>query len=118
MERIGAALVGIAAAVSIINWPDALEHGDAADFIATGGTREDVEALAESAQPLLAVGGVPQARAAGPTTMTLAATLDADLIASSREVVTRTLRMRCGRTASSRPGHHRLVVLRRHAACA
>ncbi|MFI5259462.1 MAG: hypothetical protein ACHQ01_07640 [Candidatus Limnocylindrales bacterium] len=45
MERIGAALVGMAATVSMIDWPDAPEHGDAADFIAAGGTREDVKAL-------------------------------------------------------------------------
>jgi hypothetical protein len=57
MEGIGAGLVGIAAAVSMINWVDAPEHGDAADFIAAGGTREDVEALIDGARPLSAVGG-------------------------------------------------------------
>ncbi|MGA2514615.1 MAG: hypothetical protein ABSG37_13520 [Candidatus Limnocylindrales bacterium] len=56
MERIGAALIGIAAGVSIINWPDAPEHGDAADFVTAGGTREDVEALIDGARPLPAVG--------------------------------------------------------------
>lgn len=56
MDRVGAGLAGIAAAVSMLNWPDAPEHGDAADFIAAGGTREDVEALVASAGPAPAVG--------------------------------------------------------------
>jgi hypothetical protein len=54
MARIGAALVGIVADdVCLINWPDAPEHGDAADFIAAGGTREDVDALVDCARPLV-----------------------------------------------------------------
>jgi hypothetical protein len=56
MQRIGSALVGIAAAVSIIAWSDAAEHGDAADFLTAGGTREDVELLVAAALPLT-VGG-------------------------------------------------------------
>jgi hypothetical protein len=39
----------------MIDWPDAPEHGDAADFVAAGGTREDVEALVEQARPLIDV---------------------------------------------------------------
>jgi hypothetical protein len=58
MQRIGDALVGIAADdVCWITWPDAPEHGDAADFIAAGGTREDVEALVEAARPQPPTGG-------------------------------------------------------------
>jgi hypothetical protein len=45
--------VGIATAVSVIEWPDSPEHGDAADFIAAGGTRADVEALVGKARPLI-----------------------------------------------------------------
>jgi len=56
MQRVGAGLVGIAAAVSIIDWSDAPEHGDAADFLAAGGTLETVEALLDEARPL---GGNP-----------------------------------------------------------
>jgi hypothetical protein len=52
MQRIVERLVGIAASVSIIDWPDAPEHGDAADFLAAGGNREDVEALIDGACPL------------------------------------------------------------------
>lgn len=51
MIRIGAALAGIAADVRWIEWSDAPEHGDAADFIAAGGTREDLLALIEAARP-------------------------------------------------------------------
>jgi hypothetical protein len=53
MDRVGAGLVGIGATVSMIEWPDAPEHGDAADFIAAGGTRSDVEALVGEARPLI-----------------------------------------------------------------
>ena len=53
MARIGAALAGIAADVRWIDWPDAPEHGDAADFLAAGGTREDVETLVGAARPLV-----------------------------------------------------------------
>ena len=58
MARIGPALVGIAADdVGWISWPDAPEHGDAADFVAAGGTREDVETLLAQARPMPAGGG-------------------------------------------------------------
>jgi len=53
MERVAAGLAGIAAAVSIIDWPDAPEHGDAADSLAAGGTREDVNTLVDRARPLV-----------------------------------------------------------------
>ncbi|MGC8633896.1 MAG: hypothetical protein ACP5VP_04410 [Candidatus Limnocylindrales bacterium] len=53
MQRIGAALVGVAADVRWIDWSDAPEHGDAADFLAAGGSREDVEALINGARPLV-----------------------------------------------------------------
>ena len=51
MERVVERLVGIAASVSIIDWAAAPEHGDAGDFLAAGGTREDVEALVDRARP-------------------------------------------------------------------
>jgi len=54
MARLGAALVGVAAGVSSIEWSEAPEHGDAADFTAAGGTRADVEALLVQARPFLA----------------------------------------------------------------
>jgi hypothetical protein len=57
MQRIGAGLAGIAADASWIDWLDAPAHGDAADFIAAGGTREDVEALIDGARRLPPVGG-------------------------------------------------------------
>jgi hypothetical protein len=60
MARTGGALVGIAAAVSIIDWSDAPEHGDAADFLAAGGARKGVEALVAAALPL------PASAAPGP----------------------------------------------------
>jgi hypothetical protein len=50
MQRVAAGLVGIATAVSIIDWPDAPDHGDAADFVAARATREDVEALVDCAR--------------------------------------------------------------------
>jgi hypothetical protein len=57
MQRVAAGLVGIAAAVSMIDWSDAPAHGDAADFLAAGGTRRDVEALVDSARPMPPVAG-------------------------------------------------------------
>ncbi len=58
MARIGAALVGIAAdEVCWITWPAAPAHGDAANFVVAGGTREDVEALVDGARPLPDVAG-------------------------------------------------------------
>jgi hypothetical protein len=58
MEHVVERLVDIAASVSIIDWPDAPEHGDAADFLAAGGTREDVEALIDGACPLPDIAGL------------------------------------------------------------
>jgi hypothetical protein len=43
--------VGVAS-VSWIDWPDAPPHGDAADFLAAGGTREDVVVLIGEARTL------------------------------------------------------------------
>jgi hypothetical protein len=48
MDRIEAALDGIAVDVRRISWPDAPEHGDAADLIAAGG---DPETLINAAVP-------------------------------------------------------------------
>ena len=56
MDRVGAGLVGIGATVSMIDWPDAPEHGDAADFVAAGGTRAGVEALIAKARPFVPTG--------------------------------------------------------------
>jgi hypothetical protein len=55
MKRIGAALSGIAADVRVVTWSGAPDRGDAADFLAAGGTREDVEALIDCARPLARV---------------------------------------------------------------
>ncbi len=77
MDRVGAGLAGIAVSVSMIDWTDAPEHSDAADFVAAGGTREDVEALVEAARPLPRGGDFPGAGLPEPTTTTLSATLDA-----------------------------------------
>lgn len=57
MQRVAAGLVDIAAAVSMIDWSDAPAHGDAADFLAAGGTRRDVEALVDRARPVPPVAG-------------------------------------------------------------
>ena len=51
MTRTGAALAGIAAEVRWIEWSDSPERGDAADFIAGGGTRDDLLALIQAARP-------------------------------------------------------------------
>ena len=48
MERIAAGLVGIAADVRRIAWPDAGEHDDAADFLAAGGNAWDLIDAAET----------------------------------------------------------------------
>jgi hypothetical protein len=53
MQRVAAGLAGIATEVLGVTWPDAPEHGDAADFLAAGGTREDVDALVDGARPLV-----------------------------------------------------------------
>ena len=45
MERIAKRLAGIAASVETIRWEGAPEAGDAADFVAAGKTRGDVDAL-------------------------------------------------------------------------
>jgi hypothetical protein len=58
MERIGAALTVIAAETRWIEWIAAPEHGDAADFVAAGGTRQDVDALVNGARPLLPAVGL------------------------------------------------------------
>lgn len=57
MQRSGTGLAGIAADVRWIDWPDAPAHGDAADFLAAGGTRSAVEALVNLACPLPPVVG-------------------------------------------------------------
>jgi hypothetical protein len=64
MDKVGAGLVDVGATVSMIDWPDAPEHGDAADFIAAGGTRRDVEVLVAKARPLLPIGD-PKPESAG-----------------------------------------------------
>ncbi len=53
MQRIAEGLTVIATAVSVIDWSDAPEHGDAADFLAAGGTRDEVDALVDGARPLV-----------------------------------------------------------------
>ncbi len=49
MARIGKALAGLGVEVRLITWPDAPPKGDAADFIAAGGKREDVQRLLNAA---------------------------------------------------------------------
>jgi replicative DNA helicase len=51
MERIAALLADVGTTVRTIDWADAPAHGDAADFIAAGGTGMDVRALLEAAKP-------------------------------------------------------------------
>jgi len=80
MERIAAGLVGIAATVAIINWPDAPEHGDAADFLAAGGIREGVDALVDRARPLPPVVGTePEPARSDPWEPPLSLDRSADL---------------------------------------
>jgi len=50
MERIAKRLVELGVAVSLVDWPDAPEHGDAADFLAAGRLRADVDALVARAR--------------------------------------------------------------------
>jgi putative DNA primase/helicase len=57
MRRIAERLSGIAASVRLLTWPDAPEHGDAADLLADGSAAE-VDRLIEAAQPLTAPGPV------------------------------------------------------------
>jgi putative DNA primase/helicase len=57
MRRIAERLAGIVASVRLLTWPDAPEHGDAADLLADGSAAE-VDRLVEAAQPLTAPGPV------------------------------------------------------------
>jgi hypothetical protein len=54
MSALGEALAGIARSVRRVAWPAAPEKGDAADFVAAGGTAGDVQRLIDDA-PLLGV---------------------------------------------------------------
>jgi putative DNA primase/helicase len=57
MHRIAERLTGIAASLRLLTWPEAPEHGDAADLLATG-SASDVDQLIEDAKPLTAPGPV------------------------------------------------------------
>jgi hypothetical protein len=57
MHRIADRLEGIAASLRLLTWPDAPEHGDAADLLEHG-SAADVDALIEAATPLTAPGPV------------------------------------------------------------
>ena len=57
MRRIAERLEGIAASVRLLTWPDAPQHGDAADLLETG-SAADVDRLIEAAQPLTRPGPV------------------------------------------------------------
>jgi putative DNA primase/helicase len=57
MRRIADRLAGIAASVRLLTWPDAPEHGDAADLLDAASAAE-VDRLIEAAQPLTAPGPV------------------------------------------------------------
>ena len=52
MAAVGEALTGIARSVRRVTWPDAPEKGDAADFVAAGGTAEAVQRLIDDAPRL------------------------------------------------------------------
>jgi putative DNA primase/helicase len=52
MDRVAASLADVVASVRVIDWPEAPEHGDAADFLAAGKTADDVRILIEDAQTL------------------------------------------------------------------
>ncbi len=52
MERLGASLLQLGATPRIVTWPEAPDGGDAADFIARGGTADGVRALIAAACPL------------------------------------------------------------------
>ncbi len=54
MDRVGAGLAGIAADVRRIDWADAPDHGDAADYLAAA---TDPEALINAARPVTRQGG-------------------------------------------------------------
>jgi hypothetical protein len=56
MSRIYDALVDLGAAPSLVGWPDAPDHGDAADFIESGHSAADVMALPILSAPLGAEG--------------------------------------------------------------
>lgn len=61
MERIAAALVGIAASVRWFTWPDARDAGDdAADFFERGGTAEELRPMLGAA-PLFSQPSLPRA---------------------------------------------------------
>lgn len=49
MHRMAERMARIPASVSLVEWPEASEHGDAADFLDGGKTAEDVLALLEGA---------------------------------------------------------------------
>jgi putative DNA primase/helicase len=57
MRTVAERLAGIAASVRLVSWPEAPEHGDAADLLVTG-SAADVDRLLEAAQPLTAPGPV------------------------------------------------------------
>ena len=51
MKRIANGLAAFGVIGKIITWPDASPKGDAADFVAAGGTSEDIEVLLGAARP-------------------------------------------------------------------
>ena len=54
MEKVGKALGGIARSVSVMAWPEAPPKGDAADFVAGGGTPEQLSRLVGQAHSFVA----------------------------------------------------------------
>lgn len=50
MERLAKLLHSIAASVSVVNWPEAPEHGDAVDYLAAHGP-DDLDALLSGSRP-------------------------------------------------------------------
>ena len=62
MTRLGAGLDGIAAAVHLVDWSEAPEHGDAADYLFAGRSAAELHEMAEA----VAGGGDPYAPAGHP----------------------------------------------------
>jgi len=60
MARIAAHLQALGATPKILSWPEAPEGGDAADFVAGGGTVEELQALMDAAQEPPHLAEVPQ----------------------------------------------------------
>jgi len=59
MAAVGRSLLGLGATVRVLTWPDAPEKGDAADFVAAGNGRDELNALYKAAAPVAPDGAAP-----------------------------------------------------------